>query len=64
MREVDHVEKAEDQRKAEAQKRVEGAVDKAEKQLAQQNTRGNSEYLRHAAFYLLTPVASDGSFGD
>ena len=43
MAEVDDVEQAEDDREAEAQQRVEGAVDQPEQQLPEQGRHGNAE---------------------
>ena len=48
MGEVDDVEHAEDDGKAEAQQRVERAVDQADQQLAEQRRRRNAEDLGHA----------------
>ena len=47
VREVDDVEHAEDDGEAEAQQRVERAVDQPDQQLAEQRLRGNAEDFEH-----------------
>jgi hypothetical protein len=49
MGEVDDVEKAEDDRQPEAQHGIERAVDQAQKQLAEQGLRRDSQKLEHGA---------------
>src|SRR5947209_7946348 len=61
MREVDDVEHAEDHGEAEAEQRVERAVDQPEQQLPEQCLRGNAEDFKHgAAFSVLIPPPERG----
>ncbi len=48
--EIDDVEHAENDGKAEAQQRIERAVDQAEQQLPEQRLRGNAENLEHGRY--------------
>ena len=47
MREVDDVEKPENDREAEAQHRIEGAVDQPDQELAEKRLRGDAEQFKH-----------------